>query len=423
MRAVVYVGFWLALYLWCSSVVAENWVRFRGPNGQGVSSEKNLPVTWSNSDNVAWKTKIPGDGWSSPIVYGDSVFLTATTEEGAACHVICVNRVDGKIVWNKEVHRQRIGPKRKENSYASPTPVTDGKRVYAVFSDGTAVAVDFAGERVWKNSDVKFNSLHGLGSSPILADGQLIMPYDGNSREDQKIGWKVPWENAVVLSIDTETGKTRWKGQRGMSRVGHVTPILIENGDQVISASGDRVQGFDTKTGERIWSIYSQGEGVTPSPVIAEGMIFTSSGFEDPTIRAIQMGGKGDITETHIEWEQKKGVPVLASLLYVKPHLYTITRDNILHCIEAASGDVVWIQRLKGVHSASPVFADGKIYITSEDGVTIVIKPGDKYDEVARNDLEERCLASMAVSQGCFFIRSEKHLFCIESTRADKNVN
>ena len=394
---------------------AENWTRFRGPNGQGVSQETDLPIRWSSSDNILWKTPVPGVGWSSPIVYDDAVFLTTATEEGVSCRVLRLDRRDGRIVWDKEVHRQTPGRKRRQNSYATPTPVTDGERVYAVFYDGTVVAVDFAGNPVWKNTDIEFFSLHGLGASPLLIDGQLIMPFDGSSPAEDRVGWKEPWDKAVVLSLDTATGAVRWKGARGLSRVGHVSPIVINGGTQLVSAGGDRVQGFDVRSGQRIWSIYSQGEGVTPSPVIGEELIFTSSGFEAPTIRAIRMGGTGDVTDTHIAWEQKRGVPVLASPLYAAPYLYTITRDNILHCIEAHSGAIVWQRRLEGTYSASPVLADGRIYILSEEGLTLVLRPGPRYEELARNHLGERCLASMAVSQGDFFIRSEEHLFRIGS--------
>lgn len=397
----------------CGLVSAENWTRFRGPNGQGISSEVNLPITWSADDKVAWKTRIPGEGWSSPIVYKQYVFLTTATENGVSCRVICVNRDDGSIAWNTEVHRQKTGPKRRENSYATPTPVTDGERVYAVFYDGTVVSVDFSGKRVWKNREVRFFSLHGLGASPLLPSNGIMSWPSASIGDEKRVGWKIPWKNAVILSLDAASGSVRWKGRRGESRVGHVTPILIDNGTQLVSAGGDRVQGFDARTGKRIWSIYSQGEGVTPSPVVGDGMIFTSSGFEAPTIRAIRLGGKGDITKTHIAWEQKKGVPALASPLYVAPYLYTITRSNILHCIEATTGKVVWLHRLTGVHSASPVFADGKIYVLSEDGVTLVLRPGSRYNELARNSIGETCLASMAVSQGHFYIRSSKHLYCI----------
>lgn len=396
---------------------AEDWTRFRGPNGQGVSNETNLPVQWSSTENVAWKTPIPGEAWSSPIVHGDYLFLTTATEQGKSCRVLCIDRSSGEVVWNHEVHRQELRAKRAQNSYATPTPTTDGDKVYAVFSDGMIVAVDFQGKVVWKNSDVDFHSLHGLGASPLLVDGHLIMPFDGSSADEKQVGWKTPWKNAVVLSLDTKTGKARWNGSRGMSRVGHVTPILIEGESQVVSAGGDRVQAHDVKTGELVWSIYSQGEGVTPSPVLGDELIYTSSGFEEPTIRAIRMGGTGDVTDTHIAWEQTKGVAALPSFTYVRPHLYSISRDNILHCIEASSGEIVWLKRLKGAHSASPVYADGKIYILSEDGETLVIRPGAKYDEIARNSIGEKCMASMAVSRGQFFIRTAENLYCIGKSK------
>ena len=414
MKTIIGISLCFACWLTaCDAAWGENWMRFRGPTGQGISSETKLPVTWSATKNIKWKTSLPGKGWSSPIVFDDQVFLTTSTEEGVSCRVICINRKEGRIAWTTEVHRQKPGPMRKQNSYATPTPVTDGKHVYSVFYDGTVTAADFSGKVVWKNSEIKFFSLHGLGASPILANGQVIMPFDGSSREETKVGWKVPWEKAVVLSLDAGNGSVRWKGTRGKSRVGHVTPILVNNGSQLVSAGGDRVQGFDPTTGRRIWSVYSQGEGVTPSPVVGDGLIYTSSGFEAPTLRAIRLGGKGDVTKTHIAWEQKRGVAALSSLLYIKPYLYSISRDNILHCLEASSGKIAWMRRLSGVHWASPVYADGRIYILSEEGVTLVLRPGPKYDEVARNDISVTCLASMAVSQGNFYIRSDRNLYCI----------
>lgn len=403
----------LISFVWSAFLQAENWTRFRGPNGQGISSETGLPVEWSPQQNIAWKTPLPGTGWSSPIVYEDQIFLTAATEEGQSCRILCVDRNTGTLAWNREVHRQSAGAKRKKNSYATPTPVTDGKHVYAVFFDGAMVAVDLQGNPVWKNTEIDFYSLHGLGASPLLVGDQLVMPFDGSSREEERVGWKVPWQEAQLVSVDTSTGKIRWKGQRGESRVGHVTPILTDDGKQIISAAGDRVQGFDSQTGQRIWSIFSQGEGVTPSPILGANLIITSSGFEAPTIRAIRFGGQGDITDTHIAWEQKKGVPALVSFIYVDPYVYSITRDNILYCLEAATGEIAWQRRLKGNYSASPVLVDGKIYFTSEEGVTLVLEPGPKYKELARNEIEETCLASLAVSQGHFYLRTAENLYSI----------
>ncbi len=396
-----------------TSLCGEDWTRFRGPNGQGKTPERGLPLEWSEDSNVAWKTTIPGQGWSSPIVSGDHVFVTTATEQGASCRVIAIDRLSGDTLWNTEVHRQIPGPKRAQNSYATPTPVTDGARVYAAFYDGTMVAVDFHGELVWKNEDVDFHSLHGLGASPILVGGLIIMPFDGSSREEQRVGWKEPWDQAVLLAVDKQTGNTKWRGERGQSRVGHVTAIVIDNGQTVVSAGGDRVQGHDVETGERIWSVYSRGEGVTPSPVLGKDLIFTSSGFEEPTIRAIRPGGNGDVTKSHIVWEQKRGVPALPSPLYVEPFLYTITRDNILHCIEAKTGDVVWRERLDGSYSASPLLAAGRIYITSEEGITTVLEPGPSYKEITQNTLDGKTMASIAVCKGNFFIRTGESLYCI----------
>lgn len=398
-----------------SSCFGENWSNFRGPNSQGVSTEKNLPITWSNTENVSWKTEIPGEAWSSPIVHDGEVYVTTTTDEGESCRLISLNAKTGKQNWNLEVHRQTPGPKRKQNSYATPTPVTDGTYIYAVFSDGTVVAVTRDGQPAWKNRDVTFHSLHGLGASPILVDNLIVMPFDGSSPEQKELGWKIPWDQAVLLAIDTRTGKTVWKGKRDASRVGHVTPIIVDNGTTIVSAAGDRVQAFNSKTGNRVWSVYSQGEGVTPTPALGDGIIYTSSGFEEPTIRAIRVNGSGDVTDTHIVWEQKKGVPAMPSPLLVGPHLYTITRDNILYCINSENGEPVWNKRLTGTHSASPVYADGRIYILSETGTTLVLEPGSEYKLLAKNPLEEKCLASMAVSDGHFFIRGITQIFCIGS--------
>jgi len=405
----------LLLTTCCSLAWAENWPSFRGGNAQGHSAETQLPINWSDSQNIAWKTKLPGEGWSSPIVYDGTVYVTTATEEGACCRMLSIDSQTGAKNWDIQVHRQSPGAKRKQNSYATPTPVTDGNQIYAAFADGTIVAVDRGGKLLWKNTDVEFHSLHGLGASPILVDDLLIMPFDGSSSNKKELGWKIPWDQAVLLAVHVETGKTAWKGKRGASRVGHVTPITINQGGQIVSAAGDQVAAFDTKTGERIWSVYSQGEGVTPTPALGDGIIYTSSGFEEPTIRAIRLGGSGDVTDTHIVWEQKKGVPAMPSPLLVGAYLYTITRDNILYCIRTSGGFPVWNKRLTGTHSASPLYADGRIYILSETGTTLVLAPGDKYTELARNPLDEKCLASMAVSEGRFFIRGTTHLFCIRN--------
>ncbi len=407
----------VCLLLTSTDLFAENWPRFRGPTGQGVSTETGLPTTWSADENIAWKTEIPGEGWSSPIVFGDRVFVTSAAVEGKSCHVICVDRRSGEILWNTKVFDQVTKHKREENSYATPTPVTDGEHVYAVFGSGGIAAVDMEGKPVWTNEEIQFFSQHGLGASPILYENLLIMPFDGSSEgEDSLVGFKKPWDGAVLLALDKATGKEAWRGSRGLSRLAHVTPNILEldGKPQLVSAAGDVIQGHDPQSGKLVWTVHSQGEGVTPSIVLAEGLIYSCSGFEEPTIRVVKTGGEGDITATHIAWEQKQGVPSLSSLLYVEPYIYAVTDTGILNCFDAKTGEEVWQKRIGGKHAASPIYSEGKIYfLTDLDGETVIIKAGDKYEEVARNMLGEACKASIAASQGNLFIRSDKHLYCI----------
>ena len=406
---------------------AENWPRFRGPNGQGHSAETALPVNWSAASNIAWKTAIPGDGWSSPIVWDGKVFLTGATDNGTKCHVFCVDAQSGRILWDKHVFDQQ--PRRKEgkNSYATPTPVTDGQNVFAVFGDGSVVALTMAGDIVWTNRDVQFYSRHGLGASPILYNELLIMPYDGSAQvaaagnypqvsDTERTGWQIPWDKSFIAALDTKTGKRVWTGKRGLSRIAHVTPLIanIDGKDQIISGAGDRLQGFEPKTGELIWSIYAQGEGVTPSPVLGDGFVFASSGFEKSTLRGVKLGGaKGDVTESHIAWEQKKGVPTQPSPIFVKPYLYAITDGGIASCYDPKNGEIIWQERVGGNFSASPVFADGRIYFLSEAGETTLIEAGPQFKVLAKNPLGEKCQASIAISNQRLFIRSDKNLFCI----------
>lgn len=405
---------------------AENWPGFRGPTGQGHSSEKNLPLSWSAAFNVVWKTEIPGQGWSSPVVWGERVFVTSAMDNGSKCHALCLDRKSGKILWDKLVFEQMPLRKESKNSYATPTPAVDGQRVYAVFGDGSIAALTFDGSIVWTNREVQFYSRHGLGASPLLQDGLLIMPFDGsshvtaagsypNNTPEERLGWQIPWDKSLVVALDAKTGQRVWTGKRGMSRIAHASPVLLrEKGEtQLLSIAGDAVQGFDLKTGKRLWTVYCQGEGLVPTPVTGDGLIFASSGFEKTTLRGIRTGGKGDVTATHIAWEQKKGVPTQSSLLYSKPYLFAITDGGIAHCYKGDSGEIVWEERIGGNHCASPVLAEGRIYFLSEQGDTTIIEAKPEFKILGKNSIGEKCQASLAVSQGNIFIRSEKNLFCI----------
>ena len=419
-RTAILVLCWLTAFSAVASktATAENWPGFRGPGRQGISNEKNLPMQWSATANIVWKTPIAGIGWSSPVVFDDRIFVTTATDEGASFHLLCLDKKTGAILWDRQVLRQNPGRKQALNSYSSSTPVTDGKNVYIVAFDGSIAAVSMEGETVWMYRDFEYFSEHGLGVSPILYKELLIVAFDpSSSGADPKLGWQKPWDKAVILALDKNTGKVRWEGKRGLSQIAHVSPqiLSVSGKDQLISSAGNVIQGFDPGTGERIWTVSSPGEGVVPSVVVGDDLIFTTSGFGASAIRVVRTGGKGDVTKTHIAWESPDDVPKIPSMLYVKPYLYLVTEAGVAKCLRAATGEVLWRERLGDRFSASPVWADGKIYFLSDKGTATVIQEGAEFKVLAKNELNETCKASPAISQRNIFIRSEKHLYCIGS--------
>lgn len=419
MRTIVLIAFFLSSLP--MKTAAENWPWFRGPSRQGNSSEAGLPIRWGATENIAWKTSIPGEGWSSPIVWNNYVFLTTATEGGAAFHVLALDRSSGKLLWNTEIGRQVPGHKQGRNGYATPTPCTDGKRVYACFGDGTFVALDFDGQIVWVNRELPFYGEHGLGTSPLLWEGLLIMTRDGSGRPpDTGAGWHTPWDQARIYALDAETGALRWQARRGLSRIAHVVPNIWTAPDghqELISGAGDVVQGFDLKTGERLWTSKNIGEGVVPSIVIGDNVAFTASGWGGrESIKAFKLGGSGDLGESNLVWEQKKGATKIPSYVLVKPYLFAIHEGGVAVCLKADTGEVVWQERVGGNFSASPVSIGNLIYLLSDDGETTVLEAGPEFKVVAKNPLREKCQASMAVSGGRLFIRTATALYAVGKT-------
>jgi outer membrane protein assembly factor BamB len=400
-----------------ASVRAEDWPEFRGPTGQGLVSQGKLPTEWSDTKNVAWKQDIPGLGWSSPIVHAGRIYLTSSVpvanddKVDQSLAALCLDAKSGKIVWQKEVFRQdgKTAPRiHRKNSHASPTPLTDGKRLYVHFGHQGTACLDFDGKILWRSTSQKYDPVHGNGNTLILADDALVFNGDGDDKQ-------------FVVALDRATGKELWRTKRqsdSSKKFSFCTPLLInvKEQKQIVSPGAGAVCAYDPATGKEIWRVlYGNGYSVVPRPVHGHGLVFICTGFDAPELLAIRPDGQGDVTKTHIAWTARKGVPLTASLLLVGDELYMISDLGVASCLDAKTGKVHWQERIGGAFSASPLHCDGKIYFQSEEGVGVVINAGKKFDLVAKNNIGERTLASAAAVDGVLFIRTEKHLYCIQA--------
>ena len=391
---------------------AEDWPQFRGPTGQGHATERGLPLEWSETKNIIWKTPVPGLGWSSPTVANGRVWVTTVVESkerrgrvSASLRALAFDVATGRELVNVEVFRlDDAGYVNPKNSRASPTPIVESDRVFVHFgAEGTA-ALSTSGEILW-TTHLRYESQHGNGGSPTLYRDLLIINCDGNGGD------------AYVVALDTATGKPRWKtARRRPADQAYSTPLVITVGqqDQLVSVGAYRAAAYDPLTGQEIWRVsYGDGFSNVPRPVFGQGLVFIATGFQTPALMAVRPDGKGDVTRTHVAWTITRGAPYTPSPLLVGNDLYYVSDTGVLSLADAASGQIVWQQRLGGNYSASPVFVDGRIYFQSEEGMTTVIAPGREFRRLASNRLDGATLASMAVSGGSFFIRSDSHLYRI----------
>jgi len=393
-------------------VWAEDWPQFRGPTGQGHSTEVGLPIDWSESQHIIWKVPV-GGGWSSPAVAGGRVWVTTVVETRstrgdevtASLRAVAVDASTGRELVNVEVFRvEHAGAINVKNSRASPTPIVDGDRVYVHFgSDGTA-ALTTTGQILW-TTRLRYDSQHGNGGSPVLYRDLLIVNCDG---------WG---DEAYVAALDTTTGKIRWKSPRRRPwSHAYSTPLVIRVGgeDQVVSVGAYRAVAYEPLTGREIWrASYGDGFSNVPRPVFGQGLVFIATGFQVPALVAVRADGRGDVTRTHVAWTLTRGAPYTPSPLLVGEELYYLSDTGVLSCVNAKSGEMVWQQRVGGNYSASPVFADGRIYLLSEEGLTTVLAPGKEFRRLATSRLDGTTLASMAISDRSIFIRTDTHLYRI----------
>jgi outer membrane protein assembly factor BamB len=404
-----------AIVCLCLPARAENWPEFRGPTGQGIVREGKLPIEWSSTKNVVWKQPIPGLGWSSPIVYSERIYLTTAVPDdkgNQSLQALCLDAKTGKLLWEKEVFLQdgKTAPRiHRKNSHASPTPLTDGQRLYVHFGHQGTAALDLDGKILWQNTTLKYEPIHGNGGTLCFIDKGLVFSCDG-------------FDKQFVVALDRATGKVLWKTDRktdAFKKFSFCTPLLItvKGKPQVISPGAGVVCAYDPTNGKEIWRAgYEDGYSLIPRPVFGHGLLFICTGFDTPGLIAVRPDGQGDVTKSHIDWTASKAVPLTPSLLLVGDELYMVSDLGIASCLDAKTGQVHWQERLGGQFSASPLYADGKIYFQSEDGNGTVIKAGKKFEVLAKkNAMGERTFASYAVSDGALFIRTEKHLYRIEA--------
>ena len=430
--------------VWLGGIVAiraDDWPHWRGPQATGVSSEQTLPTRWSATENVAWKAALGGLGISTPIVSGDRIYVTSQLGSGISRPgprlvqgsdatamgeralgsgrasgadggktiflVEAFGRGDGKRAWERQIDAEGgLTPTHEKHNLASPSPVTDGTLIFALFGTGQLVALDRNGGVVWQRhlgrDYAPFDIQWGHGSSPVLHGETIVLLCDHPSA-------------SYLVALDKRTGKERWKADRGKGRVSYSTPLIVpgESGDELIVNSSERLEGWNPRSGTLLWHTGGDNRFPIPSPVFHNGVIYASRGYRSGPYMAIKPGGRGDVTGSHVIWTVATGAPYVSSLLHYDGIVYMANDVGVLTGVDAATGERVWQQRVDGVFSASPVAGAGHVYFVSENGDTIVMKAGRTPQIVARNSIGERALASPAISNGRLFLRTDDHLIAI----------
>ncbi|QDU97934.1 PQQ-binding-like beta-propeller repeat protein [Lignipirellula cremea] len=411
------------------------WPQFRGPDGQGRAEATNLPLTWSETENVVWKTPLEAQGWSSPVIEGNEIWMTAATPILATeeekkqrlasntgnqpllvakelrMRAVCVDRTTGKILHDAPLMTQgEPDPVHTLNSFASPTPVIENGRLYCHFgTNGTACLDTQSLEVVWTNRELQINHENGPGSSPVLHGDLLYIHFDGSDQQ-------------YVVALDKRTGEVVWKTDRSgkmdenpQLKKAYGTPLVvaIDGQEQLISPGSDWLYSYDLKSGRELWKLnYGVlGFSIVPRPVTGHGMIYMCTSFMKSELLAVQYA---DVAEPKIAWRFNRQAPQQPSPLLVGDELYLAGDRGVATCLDAKTGEVLWSQRLGGNYSASPLFADGKIYFSSREGVTTVIQPGRTYQELAVNKLDGQIMASLAAVDQALYIRTDKALYRIE---------
>jgi len=399
-----------------TTAFADNWPQWRGPALNGISAEKNLPLRWGAEENITWKLAMPAFSGSTPIIWGERIFINLA--DGDNLFLWCVDRTKGEAIWKQPLGSGNV--KMRKQNMSSPSPVTDGRNVYVMTGTGVLKGFDFNGKELWSRDIQKdygrFGLNWGYASSPLLYEDALFVPVLHGMKTD---------DPSYVLRIDKKTGKTVWKVERPTNAIrespdAYITPALLRYGNnvEIVITGGDCVTGHDPATGKELWRANGLNPDNNPfyrivaSPVVFDGIVYAPTRVKPLT--AIKAGGRGDITESHRVWQFQNGPDVPTPVTDGK-YFYIVDDRGVMWCLDAKTGQPIWgPQRIKsGTYSSSPVLADGKIYVTNEDGLTTVVKAGPTFEVLAENPLNDYCLSSPAVSDGQIFIRTTQYLYCI----------
>ncbi len=389
---------------------ADNWPGWRGLTRNGISAEKNLPTQWTADEGIRWKTAVPGSGISNPIVWGDRVIVTASDGlQQTELHIICYALEDGRELWHQRLWG--TAPTRyhaQKSSMATPAPVTDGKFVFAFFGTGDVFCVGLDGQLHWQRSLAAeygpFENRFAASSSPVLFQDLLLLQCDH-------------YGDSYVVALRQSTGANVWKTDRPETWLSWASPQLVPLADgrhELILSGSHKVDALDPTNGNKLWTVTGMRRECIPTPIYGNGMVYVVSGPKGPSM-AIEPGGTGDVTATHVRWQNNRGAPFVPSAILVGDYYYVVDDAGIATCLDSRNGKRIWQKRLGGKFTASPVAGAGKIYFTNEAGETIVIEGGvPRYRRLARNPVGEPVYASAAISQGLLFLRTNRHLVCID---------
>jgi outer membrane protein assembly factor BamB len=392
---------------------AENWPEFRGPLGNGHAAALGLPLQWSETENVVWKTPIHDKGWSSPVIWGNQIWLTTASADGHKLFAMCIDKTTGKIVHDIQLFEvekpQFCHP---FNSYASPTPAIEEGRVYVHFGTYGTACLETATARIqWKQQDLICNHHRGPGSSPILFEDLLILTFDG-------------FDKQFVAALNKTTGATVWNKARAINypspdgdfkkAFGTPTIVEVQGQPQLISPGAMATIAYAPRTGAELWRVEAGGMNVAARPLFGHGRLFLSTGDGGFRLFAARPDGTGDVTRSHVDWKCSKSVPSRTSLLLIDDLLYMVHEGGVASCLEAKTGQPVWQHRLGGNFSASPIYANGRIYFSSQEGAVHIMDPGRTPKVLAVNKLDDGFMASPAVADNALFLRSKTHLYRIQ---------